>query len=427
MVIENSSSQQSLNQSLPIKPVATRWDNDIFPVLRNSVGLWLTLHLMTVMSALSFLAGWRDYSFYRLMAPVSLLLLVAFLFMPYFRNTLKQWYALSFIVLLTLVPAWLTYSVIQFEDPEGKLFRFVSMSRGMPMLYCALVLSAWYYGFKGAAIYTLVSVGGDLFIRFGLGFHIAPDPIQFVAMFAQKGGSFIAIGFLVSSIVNHVRDKSTELIAANSRLVHYSDALEELAVNKERTRMARELHDTLAHSLTALTIQLEATKALMGKGDKLADTYIQTALDTARSGLKETRYALNSLRSNKLQEAGLSQSLKDLSQETTGVLNLVVDVPEIIDGLNDEQEHAFYRVAHEAVHNAVKHSNASEVKLSVVLTPSEVKLSIQDDGVGFDTQAKAEGFGLIGMAERSLLVNATVHIASELNSGTTITLTCTRT
>ena len=409
-----------MTQSRPPVPEAKRWDHDIFPVLRRSLTLWIVLQFLVIVSVTAPIIRFGEPHYYRMMPAIIITLIFMYLLVPWVRNTLKSWYTPAFIFILVVVPTGLAYSIDFFEQPGSNFYTFVTTSRGLPLLFGALVFTAWYYGFRGAFIFTIATTLMDVALRFVFGLTLEFTNFEFFVQMDLRAGSFIVIGFLISQIVKHVRNQAGQLMEANSQLVHYNDALEELSVNQERSRMARELHDTLAHSLTALTVQLEATKALMEKDKEKAGDSLQKALDTAREGLKETRYALKSLRSGRLESMGLINGLAKLAEETPDDIEVILKLPEALEHLDSRHEHSLYRIAQEAIHNTVKHANANKIHVSLMQSLGKTLLTIEDNGQGFNPDTSQSGFGLLGMNERASLSGGELTILSQPGNGTRV-------
>jgi signal transduction histidine kinase len=217
---------------------------------------------------------------------------------------------------------------------------------------------------------------------------------------------------------------------ANQRLQQYAATLEELAISRERNRLARELHDTLAHSLSAVTVQLEAVRSLWPKRPDKALEMLERADDTARTGLAEARRALQALRASPLEDLGLALAVRELAEnaaERTGA-RLDLHMPESVAGcLPDEVEQGVYRIAQESLENVVRHAGATALRIELAQSRGELKLSVQDDGQGMEADPTAQagdaGLGIRGMQERAALIGAELEITSEAGSGTRIVLT----
>ena len=175
-----------------------------------------------------------------------------------------------------------------------------------------------------------------------------------------------------------------ELTTANHQLAQYAGNLEELTISRERNRMARELHDTLAHTLSGLSVQLETARAFWDVDEGTAKELLDQSLAATRSGLQETRRALQSLRATPLEDLGLVLALKGLAEsaESRAGLTLDLDLPTQPLTLTPAIEQAVYRIAQEAVNNVIKHATAKTLMLSLQ-TGNPIELVVADDGVGF--------------------------------------------
>ncbi len=236
---------------------------------------------------------------------------------------------------------------------------------------------------------------------------------------------FTFTGIFVVRITNAQRTQRIELAKKNSQLTHFATTLEQLAVTRERNRMARELHDTLAHTLSGVNVQLKALGVMLESDPETARTYLAEIQATTRTGLHEARRALHDLRSNPVGELGLVLALQRLAQQAAerGGLQLSLDLPPMVTGLTPQVEQNLYRIAEAAINNTLRHAGASLLKLS--LTPSPLTLTVADDGKGFamaDFAANGH-YGLKGMYERALLIDGELTVESESGSGTRIAIT----
>lgn len=220
--------------------------------------------------------------------------------------------------------------------------------------------------------------------------------------------------------------------AANERLKQYAATLEELTISRERNRLARELHDTLAHSLSALTVQLEAVRALWAKQPDKAHHILEQADETARTGLAEARRALQALRASPLEDLGLSPALQELAEtaaQRTGA-RLALRLPASVSGcLSPSVEQGVYRIAQETLENVVRHAGAHSITVELVESPGSLVLTVQDDGHGINavtldaTGDDDDRLGIRGMRERAGLIGGQLHISSEAGQGTRVALT----
>ena len=174
----------------------------------------------------------------------------------------------------------------------------------------------------------------------------------------------------------------------------------------ERSRLAREIHDGLVQSFTAVTLHLESALARPEK----AEERTQKALDVARLGLESARQAMGVLRETPLKGRTLSSALKGLAREFTYRTGVPVKGQiNDVDGFSLSQETELYRIAQEALHNVERHAQANQVEL--LLTPHS--LAVVDDGIGFDPdRVNGTHYGLIGMGERARLLEAELVVKS---------------
>jgi two-component system sensor histidine kinase UhpB len=179
------------------------------------------------------------------------------------------------------------------------------------------------------------------------------------------------------------------------------------AQEDERRRVARELHDEIGQTLTALMLQLAST-ARHAPADirgGLAD-----ATQTARATVESLHRILRELRPEALDDLGLPSALATLADrvsERTGV-PVAVELDDQLPLLAPEEELVVYRVAQESLTNVIKHADASRAKLSLMTEPGGVMLAVRDDGRGMN--GAPIGNGIRGMRERALLVGATLEI-----------------
>jgi signal transduction histidine kinase len=258
------------------------------------------------------------------------------------------------------------------------------------------------------------------FIQFG-----GLEAISFILLYAA-GLAFVAAFTLMVLQADRARQQSdhllTELQAAHSQLQTQADQAEELAIAKERNRLARDLHDSVAQTLYGLTLQAEAASRQLD-GGKL--TAVQSKLaemqESAQQTLLETRLLIYELRPPILERDGLIAALKARLDAVESRSGLIVQqsFPEAIN-LPAKVETGLYRIAQEALNNVIKHAQADEVKVAVRLGNGRVILQISDDGVGFAPTAGLGGMGLAGMRERAEQIGGTLHLESEPGRGTGI-------
>lgn len=295
--------------------------------------------------------------------------------------------------------------------------------RQMPFTFLALILTAWYYNWRA----LLVFIGGITLLMtiwyLVLEHHELVIPALTIVLIQTI--SLLVVGHYICTLIGHLKEEQTLLARANAQLKNHATMLEELTISRERNRMARELHDTLAHTLSGLSVQLEAVKAYWRIDDTVAKQLLDTSLATTRAGLQETRRALKSLRASPLDDLGLLLALREVATETAARANLTLtlDIPDTLPLLPPHIEHCIYRIAQEAATNAAHHANARTLSIELTCAQS-ITLRVRDDGRGFNPQQDiSQGhFGIAGMRERANLVGGILTITSQPEQGTTVRL-----
>jgi len=292
------------------------------------------------------------------------------------------------------------------------------------VLLFGVVIVAWQYSLRQVFWYLLFLAVAEVTALLPLLLHEAMPwaPLLFQVMIHVA--IYAMVGFAITRMMAAQRAQRAALTEANVQLTQYAAAQEQLAVSHERNRMARELHDTLAHSLSAVAVQLEAVDSAMTTAPDEAHLILGKALAQTRSGLTETRRAMHALRATPLDDLGLALAIKNLAITTAqrNGLALQVEVPETQPNLSPAIEQGIYRIAQEALANVVHHARAS--RLAVALTYNgAVTLRVQDNGCGFDAgEVKGDHVGLQLMHERATMMQGTLTVTSAPGAGTTIKL-----
>jgi signal transduction histidine kinase len=253
-----------------------------------------------------------------------------------------------------------------------------------------------------------------------------PNGLPFT--FLYLAGLFFVASFSTTMLrTNEARIRSDQLLdelqKAHDQLQDYAGQAEELATAKERNRLARELHDSVAQTLYGLTLQAEAAARELnaGRTDK-ASGQLREIRDSAQQSLQETRLLIFELRPPLLEQEGLASALRARleSVESRSGLKTKIELKEV-NQLSAEVEAGLYGIANEALNNILKHAHANEIKVSLKRETNKVILEIQDNGVGFDVYSfgAQSGMGLSGMKERAEHFGGDLQIQSGTN-GTTI-------
>lgn len=208
----------------------------------------------------------------------------------------------------------------------------------------------------------------------------------------------------------------------NARLFERS---REFSVVEERNRLAREFHDAVNQTLFSIALTAEAAALLVDMEPEQAKREIETVRELARSAMEEMRSLIFELRPADLSSDGLVATLHKHMDVLRRVHGCEIELE--VDGerrLDPTLERELFRIAQEALGNALKHSGANRVTVRVAMPVGRVELVVADDGVGFDpegAQARRR-LGLVSMRERAEAIGGKLGIASRPGSGTTVSL-----
>lgn len=197
---------------------------------------------------------------------------------------------------------------------------------------------------------------------------------------------------------------------------------QQLAILEERQRIAHELHDSITQALFTLTLTLESAQAFLTKDAARVPGLIRRAHDIGKTALAETRALITNLRPVALEQHDLVNALRsefaELSTQPGWKIDFQSDDVGVLAPLHQD---ACYRIALEAVNNAMKHANSKRVAVNLTNATDKMVLTVHDDGTGFDTHADYAGhFGLKTMRERARALGGDVTIESATDKGTTV-------
>ncbi|MDE2147447.1 MAG: HAMP domain-containing protein [Burkholderiales bacterium] len=261
---------------------------------------------------------------------------------------------------------------------------------------------------------------------------------------APEGRDEVArIGATLAALVEHLQAEKQALATLNAeldarvaertaRIERLADESRHAAVTRERLRLARALHDTLAHSLMALLTQIRLVRKLRLRLDGAAlDEELGRAEAVATSGLAEARAAIAQMRHSGVRDDGLGPALQALLarfRERTG-LAATLQADAASAALADARAETVLRIVEEALHNVERHAQARAVQVVLATQPgapggaARVSVEVVDDGVGFDPAPARPGhYGLVGMREQAALIGAQLSLTRRDGGGTRLAL-----
>lgn len=220
--------------------------------------------------------------------------------------------------------------------------------------------------------------------------------------------------FLMIYIANEVQENermTQELIMVhqvNHELENYAAVSEKIAEDKERKRLAREIHDTLGHALTGITAGVDACIAMIDINPEATKKQLMVISKVVRQGIVDVRNSLNKLRPGALEQHGFKGAIENMIEEFTSVSDLTISLDYRLDKVDFEntKEDILFRVIQESVTNAVRHGDATHIDISLYIEDNSLYLKIQDNGQG--CEEIHYGFGLKQMKERLGMINGKV-------------------
>ncbi|WP_148615944.1 sensor histidine kinase [Nocardioides rubriscoriae] len=192
-----------------------------------------------------------------------------------------------------------------------------------------------------------------------------------------------------------------------------------LAAAAERARLAREIHDSLGHHLTAISLQLDKATVLGATDRESSDRAVLAARESTRSALRDVRTSVGALR-GQLRVPSLGTALHELAQQVRDDrLDVALEIVGTERDLDEATRTTMFRAAQEALTNVRRHSGATRAELVVEFAPAATVLTVRDDGDGF-RDGSHDGHGLTGMRERVVEVGGVLEVSSERGRGSTV-------
>jgi signal transduction histidine kinase len=241
-----------------------------------------------------------------------------------------------------------------------------------------------------------------------------------------------------SHLLRQLAQTHEELEEAHRRLEESTAQEQELAVLRERTRLAREMHDTLGHALVLVSVKLEAAQRLRERDPQRCEQEIEGTKEIVRESMKELRASIANLRSPALEREPAGRALSRYAREMAlrNGLRVAYDLQPETEGLPEPVEETLWKVGQEALANIEKHAQAQNVLLHLSRHAGQVLLKITDDGVGLPEDlclrseenhlcyASPDGhYGLNGMFERVKDAQGKLEIRPNGERGTAVEVT----
>jgi len=285
----------------------------------------------------------------------------------------------------------------------------VAVSPATAIVQCIVYPVAWVL-LEDTRRAIVANAGIALLVFAGFVVALGGDGLATGALTAVLSFTFsVAIGLWITSVYRLSEERAALLVSLGEAQQQLSAAGRQAGIGAERERLAREIHDTIAQDLTGLVLVTQRARGELGDAPQLAA--IEEGL---RDALAETRALVAAAAPVALGDGGLLPALTRLAERMTRDTGIRVTVsPADPLKLDRAGEVVLLRSAQEALANVRKHSGASAAQVGVDGDDTEIVLTVDDDGRGFDPEAPSSGYGLDGLRERLALVGGRVEVASQ--------------
>ncbi|WP_426350430.1 sensor histidine kinase [Alloiococcus sp. CFN-8] len=223
----------------------------------------------------------------------------------------------------------------------------------------------------------------------------------------------------VQALYDKLTISNEELQIANEQLKQYSAITEKMGETRERNRLAREIHDTLGHTLTGIAAGIDACITIVDKSPEDTKKQLEIISEVTRQGIKDVRRSVNKLRPDALERLSLESAINNMIREIEAVAgaHIVFNWESNRFKFGPDEEDTIYRIIQESLTNAIRHGKATEIWVQISEKDEEITLIIKDNGIGCKTIKK--GFGIRHIAERVELLKGRVWF--EGSKGFTVT------
>ena len=245
-----------------------------------------------------------------------------------------------------------------------------------------------------------------------------------VSIFFSYGAAMVFVMGMSYLVKMQVREKeklartNTELEQAYKQLIENSAVAQKLMIEQERTRMAREIHDTLAHTLTTLIVQLEACKKLASMDPSRLPLELEKAQELSRSGFNDIKHTIKALRPQVMEDKSFFASIVSVINDTMKNTKVNISLNNFLTNeltLTSQIEVDIFRIIQESITNSIRHGQASEIEITIKKESNMLQLGVVDNGIGCANIKK--GYGIQGIKERVESLNGSVEFLSSKGKG----------
>ena len=245
-----------------------------------------------------------------------------------------------------------------------------------------------------------------------LNFLSSVNAIAFIAYMIIYMRSQIKEKERVTILNQQLAEANAQLSEMNNQLKDYAAMQKQMGEIEERNRIAREIHDTLGHTMTGLSAGIDACIALIDYSVDETKKQLNIISGVARQGLKDVRRSMKKLRPDTLERESLESAIEKLITETMSTSKVSIEFQSFLPSLvfEDDEEDTIYRIVQEGITNAIRHGHASRIFINFKKVDIWLVIRIRDNGIGCKDIHK--GFGLTHMKERVYMLHGTVTYSS---------------
>lgn len=359
------------------------------------------------------------------------------------------------MTVITFVAFFLLLLIIEMRGRKKKNAVFAFCIYGMELLLCLIIIRCLYIGYNGIILlvvadivtsirdkhnralflvimgllyifsdYNIISIYFKM-ISFQEFLNVYNSNISMILMGVRNMlvslNILVFIVYMIILMRNQMKENAriallniqletanAKLKEMNAQLQDYAQMQEKMGETKERNRIAREIHDTLGHTMTGLSAGIDACIAMIDFSVDETKKQLNKISKVARQGIQDIRRSVNKLRPDALEHLNLEAAMEKMMEEMMEVSDVQIryecEVPAL--KFNPDEEDAIYRVVQEGITNSIRHGKATNIDVHIKKENKWLVLSIQDDGVGCE-EIKS-GFGLIHIRERIQMLNGEV-------------------
>ncbi len=353
-------------------------------------------------------------------------LLFLYLSISSLRRVLQSFYLPIAIIWATVIPILSPYLELHFVGNQlPEFFLQTAFWQQTILLFIPLIVTGWQYSISKVILFFASTTALNILLLFA-GIVVIEQALlrTLLGILFIQIVVFLLVGHMIASLVRVQREQRRRLTVANERLAQHAATVEQLTISQERNRMARELHDVLAHTLSGVAVELEGLRATMQRDPEQSTALLNHSLQAIREGLTETRRALQELRAKPLEDMGLALAVRSLAESyaSRSDFQLELNIDHDLGDHPDEIQQSMYRIAQEALANVADHAQAQNVCVQLKQDRGQLMLSIRDDGCGFDPRNSGteSHYGLLGMRERAEMVGGKLSVESQAGKGTRV-------